>query len=153
MLYIVGGPSRSGKSIIADRFLKSSQVPYISLDLLMMGLYKGLADFGVDPEAHPAAVAAKIWPVVRSVSVTILEDGLEYLAVFPLIFANRGGNTIRLVIDTDPGVDDAHAIMAAFPHPEAQVEAITTVTGNVSLERDVVRKAETHYVQVGYYGP
>ena len=42
---------------------------------------------------------------------------------------------IRLVIDTDPGVDDAVAIMAAFAHPEAQVEAITTVAGNVSLER------------------
>jgi len=41
----------------------------------------------------------------------------------------------RLVIDTDPGVDDAHAIMMAFAHPGAQVEAITTVAGNVSLER------------------
>jgi inosine-uridine nucleoside N-ribohydrolase len=52
------------------------------------------------------------------------------------------------VIDTDRGVDDTHTIMAAFAHPEAQVEAITTVTGNVSLEPDVVRKAETHHVQV-----
>ena len=42
---------------------------------------------------------------------------------------------VRLVIDTDPGVDDAHAIMAAFAHPEAQIEALTTVAGNVSLER------------------
>jgi purine nucleosidase len=42
---------------------------------------------------------------------------------------------IRLVIDTDPGVDDAHAIMAAFAHPKAQVEALTTVAGNVSLEQ------------------
>ena len=42
---------------------------------------------------------------------------------------------IRVVIDTDPGVDDAHAIMAAFAHGEARVEAITTVAGNVSLER------------------
>jgi purine nucleosidase len=42
---------------------------------------------------------------------------------------------IRLVIDTDPGVDDAHAIMIAFAHPQAQVEAITTVAGNVSLAR------------------
>jgi purine nucleosidase len=41
----------------------------------------------------------------------------------------------RLVIDTDPGVDDAHAIMMALAHPEAQTEAITTVAGNVSLER------------------
>jgi purine nucleosidase len=41
----------------------------------------------------------------------------------------------RLVIDTDPGVDDAHAIMMAFAHPEAQIEGITTVAGNVSLQR------------------
>jgi purine nucleosidase len=41
----------------------------------------------------------------------------------------------RLVIDTDPGVDDAHAIMMAFAHPGARVEALTTVAGNVSLER------------------
>jgi purine nucleosidase len=39
------------------------------------------------------------------------------------------------VIDTDPGVDDAHALMMAFAHPEAQIEAITTVAGNVSLEQ------------------
>jgi purine nucleosidase len=41
----------------------------------------------------------------------------------------------RFVIDTDPGVDDAHAIMMALAHPTARVEAITTVAGNVSLER------------------
>ncbi len=40
----------------------------------------------------------------------------------------------RLVIDTDPGVDDAHAIMMAFAHPGAEVAAITTVAGNVPLD-------------------
>ncbi len=41
----------------------------------------------------------------------------------------------RIVIDTDPGIDDAHAIMLAFAYPETRVEAITTVAGNVPLER------------------
>jgi len=41
----------------------------------------------------------------------------------------------RLVIDTDPGVDDAHAIMMALAHPNTRVEAITTVAGNVALAR------------------
>jgi purine nucleosidase len=40
----------------------------------------------------------------------------------------------KFIIDTDPGVDDAHAIMMAFAHPDVQVEAITTVAGNVGLE-------------------
>jgi purine nucleosidase len=43
----------------------------------------------------------------------------------------------RVVIDTDPGVDDAHAIMLAFAHPQAQVEALTVVAGNVSVQRAV----------------
>jgi purine nucleosidase len=40
----------------------------------------------------------------------------------------------RLVIDTDPGVDDAHALMMVFADPDTEVVALTTVAGNVSLE-------------------
>jgi purine nucleosidase len=40
----------------------------------------------------------------------------------------------KIIIDTDPGVDDAHAILLALAHPEVNVVAITTVNGNVSLE-------------------
>ena len=42
---------------------------------------------------------------------------------------------VRLVIDTDPGVDDTHAIMMALAHPQARVEAITTVNGNVGVDK------------------
>ncbi len=40
----------------------------------------------------------------------------------------------KIIIDTDPGVDDAHAILLALAHPDVKVEAITTVNGNVGLE-------------------
>ena len=40
----------------------------------------------------------------------------------------------RIVIDTDPGVDDALAIMLAYAQPGVKVEAIMSVNGNVSLE-------------------
>ena len=36
----------------------------------------------------------------------------------------------RVIIDTDPGIDDAAAIMLALAGPELSVEAITTVYGN-----------------------
>ncbi|NDJ75631.1 MAG: nucleoside hydrolase [Chloroflexi bacterium] len=42
---------------------------------------------------------------------------------------------MRLLIDTDAGVDDAQAIMLALAHPGVMVEAITTVTGNVHVEQ------------------
>jgi inosine-uridine nucleoside N-ribohydrolase len=41
----------------------------------------------------------------------------------------------RVIIDTDPGVDDALAIALALRSPELKVEAITTVNGNVPLEQ------------------
>ena len=39
----------------------------------------------------------------------------------------------RLVIDTDTASDDAVALVMAFRLPEARVEAVTTVAGNVAL--------------------
>ncbi len=42
---------------------------------------------------------------------------------------------IPLLIDTDPGIDDALALLLAFRSPECSVEAITTVAGNVAVER------------------
>ena len=41
--------------------------------------------------------------------------------------------TRRIVIDTDPGQDDAVAILTALASPELEVAAITTVAGNVPL--------------------
>lgn len=40
----------------------------------------------------------------------------------------------RVLLDTDPGVDDAQAILLASAHPNTKIEAIFTVGGNVGLE-------------------
>jgi inosine-uridine nucleoside N-ribohydrolase len=40
----------------------------------------------------------------------------------------------HVIIDTDPGVDDALALILALQSPELCVEAITTVSGNVHVE-------------------
>jgi purine nucleosidase len=41
----------------------------------------------------------------------------------------------RIIIDTDPGVDDALTFLLALASPEIQLEALTTVQGNVSIEK------------------
>lgn len=45
---------------------------------------------------------------------------------------------IPLIVDTDPGVDDAVALLVAMGSPEAQLAAVTTVYGNVGLETTTV---------------
>ncbi|MCD4671865.1 MAG: nucleoside hydrolase, partial [Anaerolineaceae bacterium] len=46
--------------------------------------------------------------------------------------------TKRLIIDTDMGVDDAHALLMALTDPEVEVLGITTVVGNVGLPQVVL---------------
>jgi purine nucleosidase len=44
----------------------------------------------------------------------------------------------RILIDTDPGIDDALAILLALASPEIQIEGITTVHGNCSVDQATV---------------
>ncbi len=41
---------------------------------------------------------------------------------------------LRIILDTDPGIDDALALFLALSSPEVTLEAVTTVQGNVSVE-------------------
>jgi inosine-uridine nucleoside N-ribohydrolase len=51
----------------------------------------------------------------------------------PSDFRPRSGPS-RVIIDTDPGVDDALALLLAMRSPELKIEGITPVAGNVPLE-------------------
>src|SRR6266508_1704644 len=44
-------------------------------------------------------------------------------------------NPKRIIIDTDPGVDDAFAFLLALASPEIKLEALTTTQGNVTVEK------------------
>ena len=46
----------------------------------------------------------------------------------------------RVIIDTDPGIDDTAAIFLALASPELHVEALTTVYGNGTIA-DCTRNA------------
>ena len=43
--------------------------------------------------------------------------------------------SIPIIIDTDPGIDDATAISIALSHPQFDVKMISTVNGNVGIEK------------------
>jgi len=45
-----------------------------------------------------------------------------------------------IIIDTDPGIDDAIALFLALRSPELQIEGVTTVAGNLNIDR-VTRNA------------
>ncbi len=44
----------------------------------------------------------------------------------------------RIILDTDPGIDDSLAILLALASPELQLEAVTVTVGNCSTSQGVV---------------
>jgi purine nucleosidase len=44
----------------------------------------------------------------------------------------------RILIDTDPGIDDALAILLALASPEVEVDGITTIHGNCSVDQATI---------------
>ena len=53
------------------------------------------------------------------------------ILVLALVMAASAQSPQRVIIDTDPGIDDAMAILLALNSPELKVEALTVVPGNV----------------------
>src|SRR5438094_697861 len=80
--------------------------------------------------------------VTRRQFVTTSAAGLAASALTPSAFAlsapgmdqSSAGSASRVIIDTDPGVDDALALLLAMRSPELKIEAITPVAGNVPLD-------------------
>ena len=61
--------------------------------------------------------------IVQSAALTI---------VFFFVLANAVAQSPRrVIIDTDPGIDDAIAILLTLNSPELKVEALTVVARNV----------------------
>lgn len=52
----------------------------------------------------------------------------------------NGGSKEKVIIDTDPGIDDSITILMAFQTPEIEVIGLTTVFGNCNTE-DATRNA------------
>src|SRR5690606_30631159 len=65
----------------------------------------------------------------REIRPVKLSQGHPQLGAYP----RRARPGMRVLIDTDPGIDDAIAILFALAHPELEVVGITTVAGNIGI--------------------
>jgi inosine-uridine nucleoside N-ribohydrolase len=69
----------------------------------------------------------------RLAASVLLSAGVAIVVTIPsTAFAN---GPRKVIIDTDPGADDAMAILLALNSPELEVRAITVVPGNVTAQR------------------
>ena len=66
------------------------------------------------------------------------------MSIVLVVLTNASAQTAprRVIIDTDPGVDDAMAILLALNSPELKVEALTVVPGNVEAAQGLENALE-----------
>lgn len=79
MLFLVGGTSRSGKTLIARKLLADKKIPYLSLDWLMMGFNDGIPQYGIHHLLWPNEIAEKMAPFLRGMIDCMLVDGMDYV--------------------------------------------------------------------------
>ena len=79
MLFFIGGAARTGKGILSRRLLAEQNLPFLSLDVLKMGLARGMPHCAVDPDAGGMQVAQNLWPLVREMCRNLLAEGVDYL--------------------------------------------------------------------------
>lgn len=72
MIILITGASHTGKTVLAQKLLEKYKYPYLSLDLLKMGLIRS-----GNTELTPAddhALVAYLWPIVREIIKTAIEN-------------------------------------------------------------------------------
>jgi hypothetical protein len=78
VLLFIGGAARTGKGILVRRLLAERHISYFSLDVLKMGLARGVPEYEIDPDAGGIVVGERLWPLVREMSFNLLGEGVDY---------------------------------------------------------------------------
>ena len=74
MILLIGGGTHAGKTKLAQELLEKYHYPYLSMDHLKMGLIRsGQTD--LTPMSADKALTAYLWPIVREMVRTAVENG------------------------------------------------------------------------------
>jgi 2-phosphoglycerate kinase len=74
VVILIGGTSGSGKTKLANTLMISLGIPYISVDHLMMGIYRSNSDCGFTPMSPVFVINRHLWPMVREMIKTNIEN-------------------------------------------------------------------------------
>lgn len=65
--------------MISRELMEKTGVPCFSLDVLMMGLANGVPEYGINPVDPEFRNAGRIWSILRSMLINMVESGTEYI--------------------------------------------------------------------------
>lgn len=74
MVILITGASHTGKTALAQKLLEKYKYPYLSIDHLKMGLIRS-GNTTLTPTSKDEKLTAYLWPIVREVVCTAIENG------------------------------------------------------------------------------
>lgn len=72
MVILITGATHCGKTLLAQRLLEKYKYPYLSIDLLKMGLIRSGCT-SLSPE-EDSELTRYLWPILREIIKTALEN-------------------------------------------------------------------------------
>ena len=115
MILLIGGGTHAGKTKLAQGLLEKYHYPYLSMDHLKMGLIRsGQTD--LTPMSADEALTAYLWPIVREMIMTAVENGQNLIiegCYIPTDWAKDFGTEYRnhircLFLILSPGYIESH---------------------------------------------
>ena len=74
MIILISGNSCTGKTLLAQELLEKYKTPYLSIDHLKMGLYRGAINIGFTPLDSAELIGEKLWPILKGIIMTNIEN-------------------------------------------------------------------------------
>ena len=78
MIILIAGASHTGKTALAQKLLERYRCPYLSIDHLKMGLIRS-QNTGLTPTSPDEALTSYLWPIVREMVKTAIENGQDLI--------------------------------------------------------------------------
>jgi putative acetyltransferase len=86
VVILISGAGCVGKTLMAQKLLEIYKIPYLSIDHLKMGLYRGCSNCEFTPESNDEIITQKIWPIIKGIIMTNIENDQNIIiegAYFP----------------------------------------------------------------------
>lgn len=79
MLYVIGGASRSGKTLLSRRAVSEKGIPYFPLDALFGALVNGAPQFGLSYDDPLIERPTKLWPISKHFFNFFFQEEKDFL--------------------------------------------------------------------------
>jgi hypothetical protein len=74
VVILISAVSSTGKTLMAQNLLEKYHIPYLSIDHLKMGLYRGVKNCGFTPLDSTELIGGTLWPIVNGMIMTHIEN-------------------------------------------------------------------------------